>query len=108
MERLSAASVDLACADNFAGALREARSREPEAIVLDVHLDADTGIAGLRRLRRAAPRALIVVLTNEASEVHRRECLRHGGADAFLDKSREFDRLVDLVLELEPGSSRQG
>lgn len=79
-------------------ALHASESCVPDAILLDVHLDAETGIAALARLRQLAPRAVIVALTNEASDVHRRECIRHG-ADFFFDKSRDFDRAVEVVAD---------
>lgn len=78
-------------------AARMASAATPDAIVLDVHLDAAAGTAGLARLRRLAPDATIVALTNEASDVHRRECIRYG-ADFFLDKSYDFDRAVELLV----------
>ncbi len=68
-----------------------------DVVLLDVHVRAEGGLVVLARLRELALRAVIIVLTNEATDVHRRECLRHG-ADHFFDKSREFDRAVELVL----------
>jgi DNA-binding response OmpR family regulator len=76
-----------------------------DAVLLDVHLDAHTGVAGVAKVRAAAPHAVIVVLTNEAGEVHRQECLRHG-ADAFFDKSTEFDRAVEFVLARPKSATR--
>jgi len=68
-----------------------------DVILLDVHVRAENGLRLLSQLRKRAPAATLIVLTNEANDVHRRECLKQG-ADYFLDKSREFDAAVELVV----------
>ncbi len=68
-----------------------------DVIVLDVHLTAQSGLEALAQARRRFPSATIVVSTNDTSEHHRRACTAHG-ADFFFDKSREFDRIVDVVV----------
>jgi DNA-binding NarL/FixJ family response regulator len=65
-------------------------------VVLDVHAP-DMGLTGLGQLRQRMPHAVFIVLTNEATELHRRKCLT-GGADFFFDKSREFDRAIEVIL----------
>lgn len=69
------------------------------AIVLDLHVGTagEPGIDGLVRLRLSTSEAMIVVLTNEADELVRTECIRRG-ADFFFDKSRDFERAVDAVV----------
>jgi len=96
-ERLVCEGVDVVGACTMAEAMSAIAESRPDAIVLDVHLDAGTGTNGLARLRLAAPLALIVVLTNECHETHAKECMRRG-ANAFFDKSTEFDDAVALVL----------
>ena len=65
-------------------------------VVLDVHAP-EMGLPGLAHLRRRLPHAVFIVLTNEATDVHRRKCLT-GGADFFFDKSREFDQAIEVIL----------
>jgi DNA-binding NarL/FixJ family response regulator len=96
-ERLAPGAVEIVEAESLTEAMAAVRTAPPDAVLVDVHLDAGVGISGLKRLRAAASGATIVVLTNDVSELQRRECLRHG-ADHFFDKSREFDRAVELVL----------
>lgn len=97
-ERLAPHGVAVLDAQDLPTAMEALATLVPDAILVDVHLDARTGRDAVSRLRRAAPNALLVVLTNEASDVHRAECMRHG-ADQFFDKSKDFDRAVELVLE---------
>lgn len=96
-ERLRAVGMDVVEAPDMARAVAAVEVADLDAIFVDVHIEAGGGVEGLVELRRLAPRSLLVALTNEANEVHRRECMRHG-ADAFLDKSREFDAAVELVV----------
>jgi DNA-binding NarL/FixJ family response regulator len=90
-----------------AQAMALARDVRPGVVVLDLHLRGETGLSVLVRLRREHASALLFIVTNDPSEHHRRECLALG-ADLFLDKSREFERLIAAVeaavrRELAPG-----
>ena len=69
------------------------------AIVLDLQHGAgrEPAIENLVSLRRASTQAMIVVVSNETDELVRTECIRRG-ADFFFDKSRDFDRAVDVVV----------
>jgi two-component system, NarL family, response regulator DevR len=69
------------------------------AIVLDLHVAGapEPSIEGLVRLRQSAAASMIVVLTNETDELVRTECIRRG-ADFFFDKSRDFERAVEVVV----------
>jgi CheY-like chemotaxis protein len=96
-ERLAGEAAEIVEADSITASLAAVAFAAPDAILLDVHLDAGMGVTGLARLREAAPVAIIVALTNEANDIHERECVRHG-ADFFFDKSKDFDRAVELVI----------
>lgn len=78
-----------------------ARTYAPDVIVLDVELPDHGGLALIGELKLILPHAKIVVLTNALP--YRRHCLQVG-ADAFLDKSAEFDVLVELLVQARPGS----
>ncbi len=86
------------------GALCVLEALEIDLIVLDVHLHTSAGLEVLRRIRQQAPRIVSIVLTNEANEHHRRECLGNG-ADFFFDKSREYYRVKSVLEELAAASS---
>jgi len=79
----------------------EARLEEvdPCCVVIDVPVAGPAGFDLLARLRRTAPACVIVVLTNRSDgELERRS--REIGADHFLAKAADFERLVDLVRDL--------
>lgn len=77
-------------------------SRIFDVLVVDVELRQGSGVTVVRRARAlpAGPQAqpLILVLTNFASPSVRARCLA-AGADHFLDKLDQFDRLHPLVLQ---------
>lgn len=68
----------------------------PDSVLLDLNLMGRSGIDVLRAVHSAAPEIVFIVLTNHAEPQYRRVCLEAGAA-YFLDKSREFDRVRELV-----------
>lgn len=86
-----------------AGSLAEARrlleQRTPAVVVLDLHLRAENGLELLKELKSVRPNLLVIVLTNAATDHHRRSC-EELGVDYFFDKSRQFEALLH-VLERE-------
>jgi DNA-binding response OmpR family regulator len=84
-------------------ALLLAKRDPPKLVVLDLALSGDSGLDLVSPLKTSAAAPTVLVLTNHATEHHRRECLAQG-ADYFFDKSLEFDRVRDVVCELASGS----
>jgi len=74
-------------------------SLKPEVVVLDIRLQGGTGWDALVALKKNPFPPTVIILTNFPSVFHRRKALR-GGADHFLDKSQEFERLPGLLKEL--------
>ena len=76
-----------------------------DVLVLDVQLREGTGLGAVRDARKrwlTAIPSLIIMLTNHALPIVRQRCLA-AGADHFLDKIREFDQLVPLILKWRSG-----
>lgn len=67
----------------------------PDAVVLDVLLPDRRGPEILPALRAIVPRATILILTNAPR--YREHCLERG-ADAFLDKSVDFDDVAETLF----------
>ena len=101
-----AGDVEVLEASDAQAALSVLNGTKIDLVVLDVHLSEDGGLTVLRRIRQLAPRIVSIVLTNEASEHHQRECLNHG-ADFFFDKSRHFERAVAVVRNVASRISRR-
>ena len=99
--RLTEAGLDIVGqATTSALARGYARITSPDAIVLDVELADRGGLGLIGELKAIAPNALVVVLTNALP--YRRYCLQLG-ADAFLDKSADFEALTELLTQARPG-----
>ena len=71
-------------------------THSPGVVVVDLRLRGESGLAFLPRVRHDRPDALLIVLTNDPSARHRRECLALG-VKHFFDKSRHFDDVCHLV-----------
>lgn len=68
----------------------------PHAVVLDLQLRVGSGFRVLEAIRRGGCRASVIVQTSFATPEYAQKC-RQYGADHFLDKTGEFERLVELL-----------
>ncbi|MDI1239799.1 MAG: response regulator [Polaromonas sp.] len=78
-------------------------SAAPDVVVLDVQLEGGSGLQVLRAVRQAAPDIAFVVFSSNSGPAYRKRYAAEG-AEVFLDKSIEFDQLVDVVIK----ASRHG
>lgn len=77
-------------ADNLSQMLDYVLGCPPSLAILDMHLPDGNALNILAVLKRIAPDMQIVMLSNDASEFNRAKCLE-AGANAFFDKSTEFE-----------------
>jgi DNA-binding NarL/FixJ family response regulator len=82
-------------------AIAASLSQRPDLIILDLHLKQGTGFGVLKALAHSKPRPYVIVLTNYALPQYRETALSLG-AQHFLDKSSEFDRLPELIQSIDP------
>jgi DNA-binding NarL/FixJ family response regulator len=88
-------------ASGVTGAMKGLLEQRPDAAIVDLDLDDGSGLEVLRQARKELPGLLVIILTNHSSAQHRAECLA-AGADHFLDKSYDFERLPGLLAGGEP------
>ena len=74
-----------------------------DLVILDLHMPGRSGLEILPLLKATTSRPLIVVLTSHPTELHRRQCLALG-ADYFFDKSRDFARVLDVIVRPTAGT----
>lgn len=87
----------VACAtDSETDAVRELRAARYDVVIVDLRLREGSGFGVLRSLQELRRDALVVVLTNYASPAMRQRCAALG-ADCFLDKSREFEEVRNVM-----------
>lgn len=85
-------------ADTLAETLKSVRREAPTLVILDLHLSDGIAIQIINPIKQLASGVQIAMLTNDASELNRRECQK-AGADWFFDKSAEFLDLLDVVRQ---------
>ncbi|GAB1445467.1 hypothetical protein MASR2M41_11630 [Flammeovirgaceae bacterium] len=77
-------------------------SIQPDVVILDIHLAEDAphanGITLLPWLKENHPQLIIIMLTNQV-EPHYRNTCNQCGAHYFLDKSKEFDKVAQVITE---------
>lgn len=71
----------------------------PDVILLDIQLPGKNGIELLSFVKSNYPQIKIIIVTNRASDYYRDLC-HEMGANSFIDKSTEFEKIPDLIESL--------
>ena len=81
-------------------AIRLIEETEPAVVVLDIQMPEVSGIDVLKFIGNGLkPKPLVIVLTNYPYPLYREKCLAMG-ADYFLDKSVDFEKVIDILAGL--------
>ena len=83
-------------AEGARDAVRGILATRPHLVLCDLSLKQGTGFEVLRALRQQAPEIDCYMLSNFATDPYRRLAAELGARD-FFDKSRELERVRDLV-----------
>lgn len=78
------------------------RAVTPDVVLLDLHLPGGSGIEVLKVIKKEMPATKVIVLTNYAFPQYQRKC-EEAGADAFLDKSKDFAKVPEVIESLSQG-----
>lgn len=71
----------------------------PDVAILDIQLLEGTGIDVLKFLKKNSPLTRAIMLTNYSYPHYQKKCLAEG-ADHFFDKSTEFMKVQETLLEM--------
>ena len=85
-------------------AIEQARSLNPDLVLLDLSMPGMNGLEALPRLREAAPNTEVVVLTASGTEENLLGAIR-GGAAGYLLKSEPPERLVEFLRGVANGEA---
>ncbi len=90
--------IELHFAETAEKGLRMAEDNFPDVFILDIQLPGLSGIELLNQIKLSFPsrQPLIIFLTNMPNATYRQACLK-SGAHFFLDKSRDFLMLPDII-----------
>lgn len=89
----------IATVDTEQEAIAAVSDQPVDAIVLDLQLKRGTGFGVLRHIASMGQPPVRIVLTNYDLPEYRRQATALG-ARYFLDKARDYDRLVDALAEV--------
>ena len=86
-------------AGDVPGAVVGIQKVRPDALILDLHMPGGSGLDVLRAIRTAHPDLFVLICTNYPYPEYREECLS-AGANLFLDKSADFEKIPSILREL--------
>jgi DNA-binding NarL/FixJ family response regulator len=85
-------------AGNGRDAIDAVQRLRPDTVILDIRLPDRSGIELLRTFKTRYPKMAVIMLTNLDDTRYRQQC-RQLGADHFLSKTLEFEKIVDTIID---------
>lgn len=85
-------------ANSYSGAVESIMSIKPDIVIIDIKLEEGNGIDVLKKIKQEGLPVKTIVFTNYP--MFRKQCIELG-ADYFLDKSFDYDKIISLVGDLE-------
>lgn len=79
-------------------ALTQSRELLPDVILLDLNLNAQSGLDLILSLKKHAPRIKVIILSMMDEETYKPASL-HAGADAFVHKTSMSQKLIPIILD---------
>lgn len=86
-------------AGTVAGAVQLLAAHRLDAVILDLYLADGSGFSLVTEIKRACPTCVVIVLTSFAILETRERCLELG-ADYFFEKTRDCERVPEVLAEL--------
>ena len=83
-------------AANYKESIKMLKEIEADIVLLDINLPDKSGVELLKEIKSHRPLIKVIMFTNHASEDYRNLCLGMG-ADYFLDKSNDFDKIPEAI-----------
>lgn len=71
----------------------------PDVVLLDLRMPGGIGIDILSNIKEYNPKIKIIILTNYHFPQYKEKCLS-SGADYFLSKSEEYDKILEIIEEI--------
>ena len=97
-QRLAGRGMKIEAAASGEEALRQAKGKDFDAIVLDLVMPGLDGLDVLKRLRRENPDLQIIILTGHATVEKSVEAIREGAVE-LLEKPVDMDKLLKRIGE---------
>lgn len=88
-------------ANNYYQAQNLIESASPDVMLLDIHLPGKNGLDLLEYVKKQHPEIKVIMLTNMVSNSYKVMC-NELGADHFVDKSTDFEKIPGLIESYLP------
>jgi len=72
----------------------------PDVVILDIRMGWGSGIEVLQHIKEESPSPLVIIFTNYPYPQYKKKCIELG-ADYFFDKSTEFEKVPELLRQLQ-------
>ncbi|MBL7073884.1 response regulator transcription factor [candidate division KSB1 bacterium] len=86
-------------AQDAAQTIELVKGLKPDALILDIRMPQGNGIEVLQEVKKNNPALVVIMLTNYPYPHYRKKC-KDLGADFFLDKSNEFEKIPVILKQL--------
>jgi DNA-binding NarL/FixJ family response regulator len=86
-------------ARNSSIAYDQIKKSKPDLVILDIEMPGGDGIELLKIVKKEMPGIKVMMLTNYNLLIFKHTCLG-SGAEYFLDKSNEFEQVVEICNTL--------
>jgi DNA-binding NarL/FixJ family response regulator len=97
---LTSAEVEIAGeADNPHEGIKDIQRLKPDAVILDIRMPGGNGIDIIEDIKRINSHPIVIIFTNYPHRQYREKCMDLG-ADFFFEKSRDFDKVPEVLEQL--------
>jgi DNA-binding NarL/FixJ family response regulator len=86
-------------ASNAVDAIEGIRNLKPKIVILDIQMAGGNGFKVLKAIKKEKNPPLALMFTNHSYPQYRKKCMQLG-ADFFLDKTKDFDNLINMFTIL--------
>jgi DNA-binding NarL/FixJ family response regulator len=86
-------------ATNYDDATALINELQPQIAMLDINLPGKSGIDILNYIKQNNSDCRVIMITNHAFESYRKKCMELG-AEHFLDKSSDFEKISSILSEM--------
>ena len=76
----------------------------PDVVILDIRLPGSSGIEVLKIIKQNVPAPIVIMLTAFPYRQFYEKC-QEAGAEYFFDKASEFHRIVEVLKQLQDGTT---
>ena len=83
-------------AEDAPAALDSIQALRPDVVILDIQMPGGNGIDVLQNIKQVQRPPVVIMLTNYPYPAYRKKCVE-AGADFFLDKTMDFERVIEVL-----------